>query len=683
VQNTVGKLIEDKTPNEVSEIKIVDPACGSGSFLIGAYHYLLDWHKNYYSKNGKPSKGTKDQPLTPDGNLTTSEKKRILLNNIFGVDIDLNAVEVTKLSLLLKCLEGETEASIDSQLRLFNDRVLPTLDDNIKSGNSLVDNDFYDNKLDFGEERKIKPFNWQKAFPQVFNRNVPSPEKDQLKSLARKAKHHAAKAWEYAGELESKIDIVSEAVAGYGNKTGFDVVIGNPPYVRMQTIDKIQSNYFKMHFKAATHGNYDLYVLFIEIALKLLSKNGIGGMILPHKFFRAEYGQGIREVLSSGKHINQINDFTTNQVFENATTYTCLLFTTRSPNTHFYYQKNELGCNLSESLFTSDLERISSEKLLGKWNFSSTVKEAVLLKVQKQKITLKDICRRIFKGSSTGNDDIYLLNMVKRHENHSILFSSFLNENIEIENELLKPFIYGSDVRNFFINKSGIQLLFPYIIGERATLIEIKQLKSDYPLTASYFEKVKKALSKRKLIFKSADYYKFSAARSLTEYNNQKILIPDMLVRSRLGIDNAGQYYHGPAIHSIILKKDFEFLTLKYLAALLSSKIFWFFVSNTSTALRGNAYRLTPDYIKPFPIRIIDKEDENEIQHQTEIIRLIDLILQLNEEKDKTKLQSKILQIDEKIEYCENRINQIVYQLYDLTEEEILIVEGKSQGEMT
>ena len=116
VKNTVGKLIEGKTPKEISKIKIVDPACGSGSFLIGAYQYLLDWHKNYYTDNGKISKGKKDNPLTPEGHLTTAEKKRILLNNIFGVDIDVNAVEVTKLSLLLKCMEGETEASIQSAI---------------------------------------------------------------------------------------------------------------------------------------------------------------------------------------------------------------------------------------------------------------------------------------------------------------------------------------------------------------------------------------------------------------------------------------------------------------------------------------------------------------------------------------------------------------------------------------
>ncbi|MDR1923804.1 MAG: N-6 DNA methylase, partial [Planctomycetaceae bacterium] len=168
VKNTVGKLIENKTPKDVSQIKIVDPACGSGSFLLGAYQFLLDWHQDYYLKHSQPSKGRKTDPLSPQGNLSTVEKKRILLNNIFGVDLDVNAVEVTKLSLLLKCMEGETEASIETAQRLFHERILPSIDDNIRDGNSLIDTDFYDNNFDFGDDRKIKPFNWQKAFPNVF-----------------------------------------------------------------------------------------------------------------------------------------------------------------------------------------------------------------------------------------------------------------------------------------------------------------------------------------------------------------------------------------------------------------------------------------------------------------------------------------------------------------------------------
>ncbi len=171
VENTVGKLISPKTtPAEIANIKIVDPACGSGSFLLGAYQFLLTWHLSFYLKNPKEAK--KNNALTPTNTLTTSEKKKILLNNIFGVDIDTNAVEVTKLSLLLKCMEGETSASIEHQKKLFNERVLPTLDSNIQSGNSLIDIDYYENQMDFGEERKIKPFSWKKAFPSVFKTKI-------------------------------------------------------------------------------------------------------------------------------------------------------------------------------------------------------------------------------------------------------------------------------------------------------------------------------------------------------------------------------------------------------------------------------------------------------------------------------------------------------------------------------
>ncbi|RZK37294.1 MAG: methyltransferase, partial [Hymenobacter sp.] len=139
VERTLGPLCENRTPKEVAKLRIVDPACGSGSFLLGAYQYLLDWHLNYYQNNPKaplpPStlpvlKGrgaaVNRTPLTPDKYLSNSLKKAILINNIFGVDLDAQAVEVTKLSLLLKCLEGETPASIQQTLSL--ERILPTID---------------------------------------------------------------------------------------------------------------------------------------------------------------------------------------------------------------------------------------------------------------------------------------------------------------------------------------------------------------------------------------------------------------------------------------------------------------------------------------------------------------------------------------------------------------------------
>ena len=632
VKNTLGVLLENNTPAQASKIKIVDPACGSGSFLVGAYQYLLDWHKDFYTEKGKLNKGKKSDKLTPYGNLTTAEKKRILLNNIFGVDIDASAVEVTKLSLLLKCLEGETQSSIENQMTFLNDRVLPTLDENIKCGNSLVDHDYYDDKLDYdGDERKIKPFSWQRAFPEVFKQG------------------------------------------------GFDVVVGNPPYVRMQTINKLLTEYLKKTFESTKYGNYDLYVVFIENMLRLTAQKSFIGMIVPNKFFTTDYGIAIRKLLTDNLYVYQINDFTTNQVFTSGTNYTCLLFLNKNTNKNLLYQKIELGDSIEEKLKKYKPIKLSADLIFkgkDKWNFQNREKSLLFKKLALNKVLLKDISEKIFKGSSTGNDDVYLLDLISRNSKHSVMYSRCLDENIKIENDLLKSFIYGSDVRKFYINQTKTFLLFPYTVNGVSELLDYKYLKTNYPLTLSYFEKVKNLLSKRKIEINRYNYYKFSAGRSLIEYNQKKILIPDMLVENRIGIDIEGDYFHGPAIHSLVLKTLYKNIDLKYIIALLSSKIFWFYIINTSTALRGNAYRLTPEYIKNFPIKTIDKNIKQEADNYNYLIYLVDQLLLFNKEKNDAKLQSKIEIIQGKIDYCEEKLNKIVYEFYELTEDEIKIIEG-------
>jgi hypothetical protein len=160
VRNTVGKLLDGKTPKQAEKLRILDPACGSGSFLLGAYQCLLDWHLRCYTENDPTKWAKAKQPPIYQGHggawrLTTAERKRILLNNIYGVDIDSQAVEVTKLSLLLKVLEGETSESLSKQLSLFHERALPSLANNIKCGNSLIGPDFYDQqRLSFIDEEE-------------------------------------------------------------------------------------------------------------------------------------------------------------------------------------------------------------------------------------------------------------------------------------------------------------------------------------------------------------------------------------------------------------------------------------------------------------------------------------------------------------------------------------------------
>jgi type I restriction-modification system DNA methylase subunit len=257
VKNTVGKLVEGKKPKEVEKLTILDPACGSGSFLLGAYQYLLDWHLKWYIDN-EPEKwaktkqpaiyqGSSSDPRTPNWHLTTAEKKRILLNNIYGVDIDSQAVEVTKLSLFLKVLEGENNQTLANQLRMFHERALPDLGDNIKCGNSLIGPDFYQQQsmLDDEERYRVNVFDWKKEFPEIMN-------------------------------------------AG-----GFDAVIGNPPYgASFSTDDK---TYLSNHFDSIV-GKYDSYGFFMEKGLLLLRAAGMLGFITPHTWLTVIEAEKLRQI---------------------------------------------------------------------------------------------------------------------------------------------------------------------------------------------------------------------------------------------------------------------------------------------------------------------------------------------------------------------------------------------------
>ena len=301
VRQTLGKLLATLTLRQVAglaprigrkaaPVRVADIACGSGSFQLGAYQFLLDWYLAAYLADGAQKWATGRNPrlyqtARGEWRLTISERKRILLDHIYGVDIDPQAVEVTKLSLLLKVLEGESEQTLNPQLALFPDRVLPDLANNIKCGNSLIGPDFYDGKqmalLDDETAQRINVFDWQAEFPQVFADG------------------------------------------------GFDVIIGNPPYIRIQMMKEwapVEVEYYKQRYRAASKGNYDIYVVFVEKALELLNEHGSLGYILPHKFFNAQYGEPLRSVIAEGQHLAEVVHFGDQQVFTGATTYTCLLF---------------------------------------------------------------------------------------------------------------------------------------------------------------------------------------------------------------------------------------------------------------------------------------------------------------------------------------------------------------------
>ena len=284
VKNTVGKVIEGKTPRQIEKIKILDPACGSGSFLLGAYQYLIDYHLKYYREHPKEAQTLHLFPywkISPEElALPIHEKAKILRNNIFGVDIDPQAVEITMMSLYLKALEGKRGMLPKKQ------HLLPSLGNNIKCGNSLIGYDILDSLPLEGEgqgeggddtKSRINPFDWNS------------------KSVG-------------FGEIMAN--------------GGFDVVIGNPPYVRQEMIGEFK-DYFQGHYEVY-HGVADLYAYFIEKGVSLLNKNGLFSYIVANKWMRANYGEPLRHWMKK-QRIEEITDFGDLPVFENVTTYPCIL----------------------------------------------------------------------------------------------------------------------------------------------------------------------------------------------------------------------------------------------------------------------------------------------------------------------------------------------------------------------
>jgi type I restriction-modification system DNA methylase subunit len=252
VENTVGKLIHGKTPDQIAGMRFADIACGSGSFLLGVYDLLLNHHGHYYNEN--PGKARKGDCIKRDGKLYLSlhKKREILLNNIYGVDLDAQAVEVCQLSLYLKLLQEETEASAHQYLLDFEHikemkKLLPDVSKNIVCGNSLVGMDILDGELPLGgRETKLNPMDFEQRFPEVMKRG------------------------------------------------GFDAIIGNPPWGG--DIDK-QLDYFHLRYPATTQEHTDSFKLFIERGLRLVRNGGLTSMIVPNTMLRQRRLKDVRTLM--------------------------------------------------------------------------------------------------------------------------------------------------------------------------------------------------------------------------------------------------------------------------------------------------------------------------------------------------------------------------------------------------
>jgi len=636
VKNTVGELLKGKTPREAAKLKIVDPACGSGSFLLGAFQYLMDWHEKYYLEHA-PEKWSKAKDpriiQTADGDwqLTTVEKKRILVNNLHGMDIDSQAVEVTKLSLLLKVLEEET-----GQLSLGFERALPDLNDNIKCGNSLIGWDYFEGQLipDEAEVARVNPFDWGKAFPEVF---------------------------------------ASEA------NGGFDAVIGNPPYIRIQAMKKWapgEVEFYKKKYISARKGNYDIYVVFVEKGINLLNKNGHVGLILPHKFFNSQYGEALRELISDGKNLSKIIHFGANQVFNNATTYTCLLFLKKEPQTQFGFEKVD---NISKWLLSENTLKgsIFEDKVTKKmWNFCVGPASPLFEKLSEMNLHLGEIAK-IFVGIQTSADNVFILNFIKEDKIFYYLQSKSLDTEWKFEKELFYPIVSGTDVNRYQELPERQYLLFPYSIsGETVSLIDFQIIKSRYPNTAEYLQRNKHVLENReKGKMKKSNWYGYVYLKNMTKQTITKICIPRLVDKLYATIDETSSHFlDNVDVGGITLNNRFKDQGLYYLLGIINSKLLKWYFPFISAPFRGGWLSANKQFISQLPIRIIDFTNPENLKQHNNMKALVRHMLELNKRTPQTPFEQD--RLEREIAATDTQIDRLVYDLYGLTEEEIKIIEG-------
>ncbi len=613
IQNPKSK-IRNVTPKTVAKIRILDPACGSGSFLLSAYQYLLDWHRDWYVANGaeKWSMGRSPalfQGMGGDWRLTTAERKRILLNNIYGVDIDPQAVEVTKLSLLLKVLEGESEQTIVRQLKLFHERALPDLGNNIKCGNSLIGTDFYNplnppllrgnqdvplrkggegvvthltgtgsGVLSDEERYRINPFDWEAEFPEIMK-------------------------------------------AG-----GFDVVMGNPPYGAEFPDTAI--DYLKNKFQTFVWRG-ESYLVFVEQALRLIKRNGLFGYIIPDTYLNLGFTQSLRTFLLQNSKLREIVSLPS-IVFPGTTVDTTLLFVEKAAKTTTYHESQVIVkiFNKKSSILTvtqPSREFSMSTKFWfeqNAFNVSSNIAET-------------NIITRIEGDNKTLSHFAEMFSGVKTYE----VGKGNPPQTEEIRNK--KPFTSDKKEENSWS---------PFYDGKHIGRYELLWKKDNWVNYGCWL----------------------AAPREPKNFEGEKILIRKIVGKTLLATYVPETSYCNTLLFVLKIKSNIT-LSYHYLLGILNSQLIgWYFRKKFQINADDTFPQIMIRDILQFPIPYHDKTCHDRMV--TLVGQMIELHKQLssaNTGHDKTVIQRQI-------DATNRQIDQLVYELYGLTEKEIKIVEEYS-----
>jgi len=579
VKETVGTRLDeireecgwaaDKLPDKAAldayaarlkTLKVLDPACGSGAFLITTLRYLVDeWHRVQAVRRDV----TDDNTRTDDYSLI----RDILKNNVYGVDINPASVEIAQLALWLHTASG--------------DKPLSSLDQTVRTGNSLIDDDFYKGQANlavYDEEQKerVNTFDWKQKFPAVF----PDGKED----------------------------------------GGFDIVVGNPPYVKLQNFRKVHADmasYLKdghgwgVPYESTQSGNFDLYLPFIEKGLSLLNEMGRMGYIAPSLWTVNEYGEALRGMLRHTRQLEGWIDFKSYQVFEEATIYTSLQFYTRQPNDSVKIAFAPDGV-LPENPWAGKDAALPYKRLeFGeRWLLLTGKERALIDKLSATCTRLDDPgnTENIFVGIQTSADHIYHMERIApgKYRCHPKPPKGSKNKpspyEVDIEDEVMKPLVSGTETKRYIEPATDTYLLFPYhITKDGVKLIDADFFAKKYPKARAYLKSYEKELRKREDgAFADDQWYRFGRHQNLDKQEIVKLLIPRLVANLGCYADEPARYYLDNVDVGGV--QPAEGMDLFYLAGILNSPVCNFVFRHISKPFRGDYRSANKQFIAPLPI---------------------------------------------------------------------------------
>lgn len=638
VSETLDNLYAEAEFDDSLNFKIADICCGSGTFLLSVFDYILHYREAHYLEQ----EDLEDDCLTElsEGqiSLSLSEKHTILTDNIFGVDINPYAVEVAHFSLLLRLIENETAISIQSFLNNSGEKVLPNLDENIKCGNSLLD----DNYFEFDEDAedndellfKINPFNWVEEFP----------------------------------FLE--------------DTKGFNAIVGNPPYVRIQNFVKYspeEIEYYRSKKSPYTYSKKDLfdkYYLFIERAINLLCKGGRVGYIVPHKFFIVKGGKKLRGYITNTTSLDRIIHFGVTQLFPNRSTYTAIVVLVRQEKEKLDFSRIDNLGSIDVFETTPIIQYSNGSFNSAPWVFVSEAADKLFHRiVSSGTVPLKTVAE-IPVGLQTSADPIYIFTPTKDDATH--YYFSKNDTEFKVEKGICKPSLYDVSFNNFETVTANGQMIFPYeIIGDSATVISEEDFENNYPDCWAYLNLFKADLEKRSISGKEPKWYQYGRNQSLTKFHSTgKIVFPVLSIESSYIIDDTNFQFTGGGngpYYSITTNSDYS---IYYLAGLLSHPILEAMVKSRASEFRGDYYSHGKQFIEHLPINKIDFTDTDQKKAHNAIVKTVKSIIKTKQNLKGEKVYAKQKVLHRKINRLYNNLFNQIDVLYGFTQEDIDCITG-------